>query len=420
MTPNSEQAFAIQQLVEHLNSRSAPLFITLKGPAGTGKTFTMQFVARDFKRQIIFTAPTNKAVRVLREALTSDHYKNPACRTIYSLLGLQMLPNGEVKELTKSEDPVDLSDVYAVVIDEASMISPVLLTHITEASQQFPHIRWIFMGDPYQLPPVGEAVSPVWELPGVKTLELTKVMRQDNQILQLAQHLRERVATPFGKLLLKADNDGTEGIWMHNAASLENLLLDRADEFLRGEARAIAWRNAIVGKYNQRIRERLFADTLKYPWQVGDRIALLEPVKNLDGEVVGTTDEEGAVEQAEEAPHPVYDIACWRVRMRSDMNTVVPLWIPTVAGNAQFIRRKERLASEARVTRSKWKDFWEFSDAFAKVRYAYAITAHRAQGSTYTKAFVSWSDILSNPNRAEALRCLYVAATRPRKELHLG
>ena len=77
-------------------------------------------------------------------------------------------------------------------------------------------------------------------------------------------------------------------------------------------------------------------------------------------------------------------------------------------------------SAEARVAPRKWGAFWEFKDAFHKLRHSYAITAHRSQGSTYNAAFVNWQDILLNRNKPEAMRCLYVACSRPKKELYLG
>jgi exodeoxyribonuclease-5 len=421
-TPNTEQQLAIAAMLAHLRTTGNRPFLVLKGPAGTGKTFTMGFVVREFKRSIVFTAPTNKAVRVLREALTSDQYK-PYCRTIYSLLGLQMQANGEVKELAKPEDPIDLNEYAAIVVDEAGMLGEGkdhtgIWKYILEAAEKFPRIKWIFMGDPYQLPPVGEVTSPVWLLP--EPVELVKVMRQDNQILTLATHLRGMVEKPFAQLKLASDNDGEEGVWRCDGSGLETAILNHSDTFLKGESKAIAWRNVTVDKFNSMIRRELFADPLVYPWQPGDRITLLEPAKNLDGDIIGTTDEEGAVEKADRAPHPIHDLDCWRIVMRSDMNTSLTLWVLADTAKGKFELRKARLAAEARADRSKWKEFWAYVESFHKVRHAYAITAHRAQGSTYKRAFVSWRDILANPNRAEALRCLYVAATRPKKELYLG
>lgn len=422
MTPNSEQQLAIDAMLAHLRATGDDPFFTFKGPAGAGKTFCTAFVANAFKRKMVFTAPTNKAVRVLREALTRDDFK-PHCCTIYSLLGLQMTPNGEIKELRKRDEEVDLSDVAAVIVDEAGMVNSELLkVHITTASKMFPRIRWVFMGDPYQLPPVGEMNSPIWELP--KGTEITQIMRQDNQILTLSVHLRGMVAKPFGKLQLVDDNDGEEGVW--KVANLEQAILNHAESFRKGESKAIAWRNVTVDGLNAMIRKELFADPVAYPWQPGDRVTLLEPANDTTGDkkvIVGTTDEEGAIEKADVAPHPVHgEFQCWRLVVRSDLNRSMTLWVmqDTPANKRAFENRKARLSAEARANPRNWAAFWDFVESFHKVRHAYAITAHRAQGSTYQRAFVKWTDILVNPNRAESMRCLYVAATRPRKELYLG
>lgn len=417
-TPNEEQTAAIQAMLTHLRTTSDKPFFTFQAPAGAGKTFSLGFVANEFKRRMIFTAPTNKAVRVLRESLTRDDFK-PFCTTIYSTLGLQMMPNGEIKELRKREEEVDLSDVAAIAVDEAGMVPSALLhEHIAAAADQYPKIRWIFMGDPYQLPPVGEATSPVWELP--VDAVLTKVMRQDNQILNLSVHLRDMVQKPFGKLNLHNDNDGEEGVWLTN--NLKQAILNHADTFLRGESKAIAWRNLTVNDLNATIRQELFEQPLMFPWQAGDRVTLLEPAKGLEDDIIGTTDEEGVIERCDDAEHPVHeDFRCWRLTVRSDLNRSMTLWVLKPSESGKFELRKSRLAAEARTGGGRlWGEFWGFVESFHKIRHAYAITAHRAQGSTYQRAFVSWRDILANPNRGEAMRCLYVAASRPKKELYLG
>lgn len=417
MQLNTEQQVAVDAMYLHATQTGDDPFFVLEGPAGTGKTFSMKALVQRYKRRVVFTAPTNKAVRVLRETLRNDEYK-PEAKTIYSLLGLQMMANGEIKELAKPEDDVDLSDFSLVVVDEASMVNEALMGYIEDASQKHKRIRWIFMGDPYQLPPVGEDRSLVWAIP--KIARLTKVMRQDNQILAMSIHLREMVEKPFGKLRLDSDNDGEEGIWSCPGGQLDLAILNHKDSFTKGESKAIAWRNVEVDRLNQLVRKELFAEPVKYPWQPGDRITLLEPAKSLEGEIIGTTDEEGAVERADLAAHPSHaDLECWRVVMRTDFNAAITLWVPTQVTAAKIEIRAGRMAAEARATRN-WKDFWAFKDSFHKVRHAYATTAHRAQGSTYLRAFVSWRDILKNGNRGEAMRCLYVAASRPKKELYLG
>ena len=78
-------------------------------------------------------------------------------------------------------------------------------------------------------------------------------------------------------------------------------------------------------------------------------------------------------------------------------------------------------ASEKDVSRriKKWKDFFSFKDNFADVNYAYCITAHNSQGSTYENAFVMYSDILLNRREDERKRIMYTAMTRPRKMLYI-
>lgn len=86
---------------------------------------------------------------------------------------------------------------------------------------------------------------------------------------------------------------------------------------------------------------------------------------------------------------------------------------------AAWKAEKERLLQQARENSRLWPGFWTFLETFHSVRHGYAITAHRSQGSTYEQAFVNSSDIFCNQNRSEAFRCLYVAATRPKKRLFL-
>ena len=91
---NAEQSAALEAIENWLSGSSS--FFVLSGGAGTGKTFCIRELVNRVKGRFIFTAPTNKATRALRESVTSKEY-HPETRTIYSLLGLRLEPNGEVK-----------------------------------------------------------------------------------------------------------------------------------------------------------------------------------------------------------------------------------------------------------------------------------------------------------------------------------
>lgn len=420
---NDDQKFALGAMIVWYNDPSpASPFFLLEGGAGTGKTFLVRAFVDQIKGRGVFTAPTNKATKVLRQSLTDDEFK-PVCSTVFSLLGLRLEANGEVKELTSSEEDIDLTGMKYVVVDEGSMVSSVLWKELKKAQQAF-KFRVIVMGDDKQLPPVKESTSPVWKLrEGESWSELKKQMRFDNQILSFATNLRRLIEHPAPRFSIINDNDGTEGIWSLTLGEMESRIREaaRLGRFSRpDDAKAIAWRNVTVDRLNSLIRKELF--TGQAPKFVeSDRVIFTSPAKDLDDKPMVSTDDEGRIDRALVDRHPIYtEFEAWRLSITLDTNKTVVAWALHESAEAKFNRRVEELAAEAKRDGRKWKFFWDFKDAFHGVRHGYALTAHRSQGSTYQAAFVDWRDILRNPVRSEGMRCLYVACTRPKKELYLG
>lgn len=423
-TITEEQSAAVERLIAFL--QTPEMFALLIGPAGTGKTFCIKHFAKKVRGKLIFTAPTNKAVKVLWDSLSASDLGEtyePECRTIYSLLGLRMEANGEIKELAHPEDPVDIGKYAAVIVDEASMINQQLWYIIADTAKR-QSIRFIFLGDPAQLPPVNELRSPVWGI-GYQAI-LSTNMRNDNQILELATRIREKVDHPAPSIKLSSNNDGEEGVWALSMPQFEESLLSAVDRGLFQKpngAKAVAWRNATVDRLNKLIRQKLFDTSEGVEFFVpGDRVIITEPAKNLDSDaILAATDEEGTVQRVEIAPHPEFgEFNCHRLVIQMDAGKTITLWALHAGSQAAFQKHLAILASAARASRRLWKDYWHFRESFHQVRHGYAITAHRAQGSTYDITFVDTRDILCNRNRQEAFRCLYVACTRPRKQLILA
>jgi exodeoxyribonuclease-5 len=412
---NNEQAAALSAIDSFLQGFDS--FFVLSGSAGTGKTFCIRELTNLTKGRFIFTAPTNKATKVLRESVTQDDYK-PECRTIYSLLGLRLEASGEIKELKAPEDPIDLSQYRAVIVDEGSMVNAQLFAHIQTTADKY-HIKFLFLGDPAQLPPVGEASSPIWAT--ARGSKLTKVMRHDNQILELDTRLRGQVDKIAPTIKLAASNDGDQGIWKLDGPAFMQRILATAPDFAQPNAsKVIAWRNVEVDKFNKAIRNAIF-DYPTLPWLVGDRVLFAAPARDLDDEPMASTDDEGEVTRVDEEWHAVHgSFKIYRIAITLDDNRPVIARVLHPDSFADYQRKLDELSATARSNSRKWRDFWDFKDAFHQLKYAYAITAHRAQGSTYDTAFVYWQDILLNRNRQEAYRCLYVACTRPSRALILS
>jgi exodeoxyribonuclease-5 len=416
---NPEQQVALDLILQFIVDPDPPSpFFVLSGFAGTGKTFLMHEVLARTKRsrlRFAFTAPTNKAAKVLR-AITGE-----AC-TIYALLGLRIEKNGELKELVGGDAPIDLSDIDIIVLDEASMVNKKLFGLLQDEAK-YHKLKIIFMGDVGQLPPVGEPVSPVWAVESKATL--TKIMRYDNQILKLVTAIREQIESFAPCINIKSDNAAKEGVWKLTKASFKEAVYNAAagGEFAdSSRAKVIAWRNDRVAEYNDLIRRAIFGGaSVVERYIVGDRVIATAPCKRGNEDVLLATDDEAIVEGIVVTTHPFHpEYKAFELKCRNEMGKTIRLLVPHPLSESQWLDDCQQLAHVAKGNGKLWKKFWELKDCFHEIKYGYAITAHRSQGSTYETVFVDYQDILLNRNRKEAFQCLYVACSRPTARLLLA
>lgn len=412
---SADQSAALRKLTDFLADPApeCPYFV-LDGSAGTGKTFLLREIAARFQAshgKVAFTAPTNKAAKELRK-VTGD-----AC-TIYALLGLRISSNGEVKELTTGK-PADLSEFDLVVIDEAGMIPQKLFKLIEEVTAKF-GLKIVFSGDRYQLPPVKERASPIWDL--VQGASLKQVMRHDNQILTFVTRIREAMKAPVQNIAILNDNADGKGVFKVAKMNFKKQIFEAALEgkFVDTNAcKVIAWRNVKVLEYNRLIRSAIFGAGADI-YEVGEKVIAASPCVQGD-EVILATDEEAIVESVAHCLHPLDNrFRGIELKARTEQNKVIRLLVLDPASEAEFKNACQTLAHEARANPKKWKAYWSLVELFHDVKYAYAITAHRAQGSTYDTVYVDYQDILMNRERMEAFQCLYVASSRPRHTLYLA
>lgn len=416
ITLNAEQNSAIENITKFLTAPYvADPFYVLSGPAGTGKTTCLREIAAKYaatRGKLAFTAPTNKAAKVIR-GLTGE-----AC-TIYSLLGLRIKANGEMKELAPSEREVDLSQFDGVAVDEAGMVSTTLFNILRQTAVNT-GMRFVLMGDKYQLPPVGEKESQIWRLP--QRAELTKVVRHDNQILKLVTSIRTSMDQPIMNIDIRSDHDGKEGVWKLPKMDFKRRIFEDAEagKFAdTNSTKIIAWRNAKTAEYNALVRRAIFGAACAY-YEVGERVIAASPCV-VGGEVMLATDEEAFVEAIAESRHPMSpEFKSIELKVRTEDDRVVRLTVLHPDSFQTYDNACQSMAHAAKTDGKKWKAFWRLKELFHDVKYAYAITAHRAQGSTYENVYVDYQDILMNRERREAFQCLYVACSRPTTKLILA
>ena len=169
----------------------------LSGYAGTGKTFfSMRLLAAVEAAELCWTvvAPTHKAVGVLRSHLAlAQLVPTWYPSTIHRLLRLKLRRQGDRECCEETAQTAGaLEHLGLVLVDEASMVDSQLLEITLRCAHPF-RTRLVFVGDPAQLPPIGEASSPVFALERAERRELTEVVRHQGPVLRLAAGIRQQV-----------------------------------------------------------------------------------------------------------------------------------------------------------------------------------------------------------------------------------
>ncbi|MBF0198060.1 MAG: AAA family ATPase [Planctomycetes bacterium] len=417
-----DQQNAFNKLSQFLKESKQDFFL-LTGYAGTGKsTLCSEVIQAHPTLRFALCSTTNKAVGVLKDMQAEQKHPLP-CYTIYNLLGLVPFETkGEVSLIKMKAS--QLSKIDVVIIDECSMIGQELWKHIQEIPCEAP-VKVIFIGDPAQLPPVGEESSPSFNIPS--HAHLSEVLRQsaDNPIIRLSMNIRKAME------LNQELEDPTEAILNNKGV----FCIDNEDEWLEmimqnysqkeaqqnpNECRILTWTNKRVHELNQAVQNKILgcSDT---PFHSNQCLILTSPVYqsrfNGKRQVLLNTDDIIRVRSVEPASFQEENL--WEISGESIEGQFVRFfYVPFEEQNA-FRQKFNEAKREAGNNSFALKKLNHFEQGLAKAQAPYAITTHRSQGSTFNTSFIDLPSILSNPNYAESLRMLYVAVTRSKNKVIL-
>ncbi|MCQ2275140.1 MAG: DEAD/DEAH box helicase [Bacteroidales bacterium] len=224
ITLTDSQIRVLSQMKAFLESKDK-VFV-LKGYAGTGKTTLMRFLIQhlqELERGYHLLASTGRASTILNAATG-----NTTAQTIHSLIYKYSDFNQDLSKITEASssingqlylvfkpckaDAEDKNQVY--IIDEASMVSDTEDRNIVQAAfgsgrllkelleyDSDPGSKYIFVGDPCQLPPITQTFSPALSPQyiattfglGVQEGNLTEIVRQGNgnTIISTSQRIRQ-------------------------------------------------------------------------------------------------------------------------------------------------------------------------------------------------------------------------------------
>ncbi len=442
----------------------------LKGSAGTGKTTIIRLITDVLSRNNIkfsLMAPTGKAATVIQAR--TGHEARTIHLCIYMFNGLE-----EVKEDSKSSDEDDdVTPLYRfktrdcegtsiLIVDEASMVSNnysdsgilrfgsgYLLDDLVSFSgilRDDLGSKIIFVGDPYQLSPVGSGISVALDAGylrenynvGVDEGELFTPVRFGDSpgILQNATFLRDRlVSGVIGNIQIE-ERQGCSFL-----LAGEDVVGHYLDTFNQGrESVIISSTNADTYLYNTSVRDRLYG--FEAPLRAGEKLMIVQNrhfpngVVLLNGDIVTVSKvlepQEVHVRMKRGKAIITEDLHFRKVVIeipgQSRVESVTLMIIEDLLfGTGRDLTRNQIIALYVdfmKRHRGLKRKSAEFVNALAadelfnalRVKFCHAITCHKAQGSEWERVFVDPVTYHNSLSR-EYIRWLYTAVTRARTEL---
>jgi hypothetical protein len=198
----------------------------------------------------------------------------------------------------------------------------------------------------------------------------------------------------------------------------------------------LAWRNDTVNRMNHIIRKMIYGEAARTSLLLpGEKLIASKPILDLVSRtVLFTNNAEFEVVAVNIITKKVKDIdlKCFKTAVVQKMTNPETMKITERREKIDILHPDsqydfDRLTGKMKGSAIQWsgtqqgKVFWrmyyEVLEHFADVKYNYALTSHKAQGSTFRNAIVLEKDIRSNPTMPERNRLLYVAYTRPSTNL---
>lgn len=446
--PTGEQEITIESFVNFLFSPKTDAIFLLKGYAGTGKTTLISALVKtldQLKQKCVLLAPSGRAAKVF------SHYAGHPAYTIHRKIYRQRTFSNELDNFVMN---ANLHQHTLFIVDEASMIANEGLSggmfgtgrllddliHYVYAGQG---CRLMLIGDTAQLPPVGEEESPalsasMLEGYGLEVTEhcLTQVVRQeqDSGILYNATSLRQYIAEEEYFSLPRIKADGFPDIRIISGGELIDTINECYDKAGMDETMIICRSNKRANLYNKGIRNTILyrEDELN----TGDLLMVAKnnyywgaDCKEMDFIANGDI----AVVRRVRRTHEMYGFRFADVTLcfpdYNDLELDVKILLDTLHSDAPALTREEsdRLFQAVQedygditVKRERMKKIKEDTWYNAlQVKYAYAVTCHKAQGGQWQRVFVDQGYMTEEMLTPDYYRWLYTAFTRATEVLYL-
>jgi len=449
--PTEDQENALHKL-SHFLARSEPdeIFI-LKGYAGTGKTTLVAALVKALSKTRIKTlllAPTGRAAKVV------SGFSGQEASTIHRRIYFNKRSDDGSFHFTPA--PNTMSETL-VIVDEAGLIGSDfnpnhpfdrnVLEDLLEFVAAGNRCKLMLVGDGAQLPPVGQEFSPALDREflkkefGVSAIvsELRKVVRQKNEsgVLHNATLIREQLENKKGPIIFpRLDIEGCKDVIRVHGSELPDELENAYRKFGDEGVMILCRSNKRANAFNQQVRtriryleeelaggDRLMVVKNNYFWcqenelngfiANGDIIELIR-ARNQNSEQYGLHYCDGQIRMSEFAGQPEIQVKINTDALLSE-TTALPQHL--AAGLYEAVSRSySGIADKKERTAAIKKDLWYQA---LQVKYAWAITTHKAQGGQWPAVFIDQGYLTEEMLDGQFLRWLYTSFTRAVEKVYL-
>lgn len=461
--------------------KSSDRVFMLKGYAGTGKTTLMKFLIEYLKEEgklYNLLAPTGRAAKIL------TNYTKDKAQTIHGMIyiyksfnkdtsDIGMLDNGQLYLVFAPSQRPNNDNAKGVIyiIDESSMVGDLPVKNPIQAKfgsgrvlkelfdfDQHKDSKFIFVGDPAQLPPIRGTISPALEKNYIEEIfnyrvqegTLTEIMRQKNTIVQAANSIRKQwQEAPMNKSFYgKYTVWGDFKIRQYRDIVIMNEFEDMIDNY-SSDIKKFGYNHSIfICRSNKRCTEishYIRKNVLGFHGIIekGDLLMVTQnqfPTGLMNGDMVEVM-EIGErkiltprMSNARPTPLNFREVKVKELFTKRECTTILfEDCITCGQGNLNEQQQKSlfidfiaRMLQKGITEKKKPKEFENAlrTDSYLnalRCSYGYAVTCHKAQGGEWNNVYIDFIDarnITKNPIK-EAYQWMYTAVTRAKDKVFL-
>ena len=446
LTPTAEQENAMRVFAGFMADRNAHAVMIMRGSAGTGKTSLAAAIVKTMVRlqqKVVLLAPTGRAAKVF--SLHAGHNAYTIHRRIYRQKSLDGSFGLNFNSLQNALFVIDEASMVsnAAAFGESIFASGQLLDDLIQFVYGGQNCRMMLIGDKAQLPPVGAEESPalmaaVLRQYGlhVHECDLNEVLRQsqDSGILYNATMVRQMIThdemTQLPLIRFRGFADivrvpGDELIEQMNS-SYSEVGIDETMVVTRSNKRANIYnqgiRNTILGREEELTTgDMLMIVKNNYYWGQGDQTisfiangdrARIVRVRN-NRQLYGFHFADVWLQL------PDYDNYELQATVICDSLTSESPSLTREQGEQLFNAVMEDYADiplkQDRLKRMKEDRHYNA----LQVKYAYAVTCHKAQGGQWAHVYVDQGYMTDDMLTPDYIHWLYTAFTRASEKLFL-